>query len=88
MRTYGYALQCRVTTEDPENHFVPDYGRIAHYRSAGGMGMRLDAGTAFSGAVVTPYLRFAAGESDGLGTRFADAARRWSAGCKSFAFAA
>ena len=46
VRTYGYALQCRVTTEDPENRFLPDYGRIAHYRSAGGMGMRLDAGTA------------------------------------------
>ena len=55
MRTHGYALQCRVTTEDPENRFLPDYGRIAHYRSAGGMGMRLDAGTAFSGAVVTPF---------------------------------
>lgn len=51
----GCAIQCRVTTEDPENNFLPDYGRIAHYRSSGGMGVRLDAGTAFSGAVVTPY---------------------------------
>lgn len=51
----GYAFQCRVTTEDPLNQFVPDYGRITHYRSAGGLGIRLDAGTAFSGATITPY---------------------------------
>jgi pyruvate carboxylase len=51
----GAAIQCRVTTEDPENRFLPDYGRITAYRSASGMGIRLDAGTAFSGAVVTPY---------------------------------
>jgi pyruvate carboxylase len=44
-----------VTTEDPENRFLPDYGRITAYRSASGMGIRLDAGSAFSGAVVTPY---------------------------------
>ncbi len=51
----GYAMQCRVTTEDPLNNFVPDYGRVTHYRSAGGLGIRLDAGTAFSGATITPY---------------------------------
>ncbi|RLS22723.1 MAG: ATP-grasp domain-containing protein, partial [Planctomycetota bacterium] len=55
IRSMGTALQCRVTTEDPENRFLPDYGRITAYRSASGMGIRLDAGTAFSGAVVTPY---------------------------------
>ena len=52
--TNGYAIQCRVTTEDPSNQFRPDYGRITHYR-AGGMGIRLDAGSAFSGAVVNPF---------------------------------
>ncbi len=51
----GHALQCRVTTEDPENNFVPDYGRINAYRSAAGFGIRLDAGTAYSGALITPY---------------------------------
>lgn len=51
----GFALQCRVTTEDPTNSFRPDYGRIKHYRSSGGMGIRLDAGSAFSGAVVNPF---------------------------------
>ncbi|MEI6256699.1 MAG: pyruvate carboxylase [Planctomycetota bacterium] len=55
IRSMGAAIQCRVTTEDPENRFLPDYGRITAYRSASGMGIRLDAGTAFSGAVVTPY---------------------------------
>lgn len=55
IRTSGFAMQCRVTTEDPENQFLPDYGRISHYRSAAGMGIRLDAGTAFSGAVVNPF---------------------------------
>ncbi|HEY0705736.1 MAG TPA: pyruvate carboxylase, partial [Polyangia bacterium] len=51
----GYAIQCRITTEDPANNFIPDYGRISHYRSAAGFGIRLDAGTAFSGALITPY---------------------------------
>jgi pyruvate carboxylase len=55
IQTSGYCIQSRVTTEDPENRFVPDYGRIMAYRSAGGPGIRLDGGTAFSGAVVTPY---------------------------------
>ncbi|MGA2583968.1 MAG: pyruvate carboxylase [Tepidisphaeraceae bacterium] len=51
----GYAMQCRITTEDPENHFIPDYGRLTTYRSAAGFGIRLDGGTAFGGAVITPY---------------------------------
>jgi pyruvate carboxylase len=51
----GHALQTRITTEDPQNNFIPDYGRIAAYRSATGMGVRLDGGTAYSGAVITRY---------------------------------
>lgn len=51
----GHALQCRVTTEDPLNNFIPDYGRITAYRSATGAGIRLDGGTAYSGAVITRY---------------------------------
>ncbi|MBK9137933.1 MAG: pyruvate carboxylase [Verrucomicrobia bacterium] len=51
----GYAIQCRVTTEDPENKFAPDYGRILTYRSAGGFGLRLDGGMGFAGAVITPF---------------------------------
>ncbi len=53
IRLYSHALQCRVTTEDPNNNFVPDYGRIAAYRSPAGFGVRLDAGTAYAGALIT-----------------------------------
>ena len=55
IRLNGHALQCRLTTEDPENGFTPDYGRIQAYRSAAGFGLRLDGGTAYTGAVITPY---------------------------------
>lgn len=51
----GHAMQCRVTTEDPERGFAPDYGRITAYRGASGFGIRVDGGTAYSGAVVTPF---------------------------------
>jgi len=51
----GCAVQCRVTTEDPENKFTPDYGRILTYRSTGGHGVRLDGGMGYSGAVITPF---------------------------------
>ncbi|MFA6287174.1 MAG: pyruvate carboxylase [Opitutaceae bacterium] len=51
----GYALQCRITTEDPENKFTPDYGRIQAYRSPGGFGIRLDGAAGYSGSVITPF---------------------------------
>lgn len=76
VRTNGYALQCRVTTEDPTNNFMPDYGRIAHYRSASGMGIRLDAGSAFSGATVNPFYDSLLVKVSARGRRFIDAARR------------
>jgi pyruvate carboxylase len=52
---HGHAIQCRVTTEDPEENFIPDYGRITAYRGATGFGVRLDGGTAYAGAVITRY---------------------------------
>lgn len=52
---HGFALQCRITTEDPENNFSPDYGKITTYRSPAGFGIRLDGGTAYGGAILTPY---------------------------------
>jgi len=70
------AFQCRLTTEDPSNNFIPDYGRIQHYRSAGGMGIRLDAGTAFSGALVTPYYDSMLVKVTCTGTIFEDTAHR------------
>ena len=51
----GHALQTRITTEDPQNNFIPDYGRITAFRSATGMGIRLDGGTAYAGGVITRY---------------------------------
>ncbi len=51
----GAAIQCRITTEDPLNNFMPDTGKIDTYRSPGGFGVRLDVGNAYAGAVVTPY---------------------------------
>jgi pyruvate carboxylase len=51
----GYAIQCRLTTEDPENKFMPDYGKILAYRSTGGFGIRLDGGLGYAGAVITPF---------------------------------
>lgn len=55
IRLNGHALQCRITTEDPEQNFIPDYGRITAYRSASGFGIRLDGGTSYSGAVITRF---------------------------------
>ncbi len=51
----GYAIQCRITTEDPENGFTPDFGKILTYRSAGGFGIRLDGALGATNAVITPY---------------------------------
>jgi pyruvate carboxylase len=53
IRISAHALQCRITTEDPENNFIPDYGTISAYRSPAGFGVRLDAGTAYTGAIIT-----------------------------------
>ncbi len=55
IKLHGHAVQCRVTTEDPQNNFIPDYGRLTAYRSATGMGIRLDGGTAYAGGVITRY---------------------------------
>jgi len=55
LRMNGYAIQCRVTTEDPANNFAPDTGKIMAYRSSGGFGVRLDGGNAAAGSVISPY---------------------------------
>lgn len=55
IETKGFAVQCRVTTEDPENGFKPDYGTIIAYRSAGGFGIRLDAGNVYNGVKISPF---------------------------------
>lgn len=51
----GIAIQCRITTEDPENDFKPDYGTIIAYRNAGGYGIRLDEGSSYAGVKISPF---------------------------------
>ncbi len=80
----GFAIQCRVTTEEPENNFMPDYGRITHYRSASGMGIRLDAGSAFSGAIVNPYYDSMLVKVTARGRLFADAIKRMQRALREF----
>lgn len=80
----GFAVQCRVTTEDPGNNFMPDYGRVTHYRSAGGMGIRLDAGSAFSGAVVNPFYDSLLTKVTTRGRRFVDAVNRMERTLREF----
>ena len=55
IHTDGYAIQCRVTTEDPANNFMPDTGKLDVYRTSSGYGIRLDGGNGFTGSVITPY---------------------------------
>ncbi len=84
VRLNGFAVQCRVTTEDPANNFMPDYGRVTHYRSAGGMGVRLDAGSAFSGAVVNPFYDSLLTKVTTRGRRFVDAINRMERTLREF----
>jgi pyruvate carboxylase len=84
IQTHGYALQCRVTTEDPRNNFIPDYGRLTAYRSSSGPGIRLDAGTAFGGAVITPYYDSLLVKVTAHGLRFLDAARHMERSLQEF----
>jgi pyruvate carboxylase len=88
IRLHGHALQCRVTTEDPENNFTPDYGRITAYRSAAGFGVRLDGGTAYSGAIITPFFDSLLVKVTARGQDPAEAIHRMDRACASSASAA
>ncbi len=84
IRLNGHALQCRITTEDPENGFTPDYGRISAYRSAAGFGLRLDGGTAYSGAVITPYYDSLLVKVTAWANTASEAIRRMDRGLREF----
>ncbi|MCC6239767.1 MAG: pyruvate carboxylase [Phycisphaerales bacterium] len=84
IETRGYAIQSRITTEDPENNFIPDYGRITTYRSAAGFGVRLDGGTAFGGAVITPYFDSLLVKLTASGGTFIEAIRRMDRALREF----
>jgi len=84
VQTQGFAFQCRITTEDPENKFTPDYGKITHYRSPGGLGLRLDGGLAITGAIITPFYDSLLVKVCAQGRRFVDAARRMERALREF----
>ncbi len=71
----GYAIQCRVTTEDPRNNFAPDFGTIKAYRTAAGFGVRLDAGNGYAGAQISPHYDSLLVKISTWGLSFADTAR-------------
>ncbi|WP_341301810.1 pyruvate carboxylase [Lysinibacillus sp. FSL H8-0500] len=80
----GYAIQARVTTEDPANDFMPDTGKLMVYRSSGGFGVRLDAGNGFQGAVVTPYYDSLLVKISTSGMTFKEAAAKMDRNLKEF----
>ncbi|AWK50183.1 pyruvate carboxylase [Clostridium beijerinckii] len=76
IRPRGFAIQCRVTTEDPSNNFSPDTGRIDVYRSGSGFGIRLDGGNGYSGAVISPYYDSLLVKSTAYSRTFEDTVRK------------
>ncbi|HVO56273.1 MAG TPA: pyruvate carboxylase [Dongiaceae bacterium] len=81
---YGSALQCRVTTEDPEKNFAPDYGKISTYRSPAGFGIRLDGGTAYAGASLAPYYDSLLVKVTAWGTDLPEACQRMDRALREF----
>ncbi|HLJ46510.1 MAG TPA: pyruvate carboxylase [Bryobacteraceae bacterium] len=81
---HGYALQCRVTTEDPGNNFMPDYGRLHTYRSPAGFGIRLDGASAYGGAVITPYYDSLLVKMTAWGRNFPEACQRMDRALREF----
>ena len=84
IETRGYAVQCRITTEDPENSFIPDYGRISTYRSPGGFAVRLDGGNGFGGSVITPYFDSLLVKVITSGTTFLESVDRMDSDLREF----
>src|SRR6266849_1474080 len=80
----GAALQCRVTTEDPENNFAPDYGKISTYRSPAGFGIRLDGGTAYAGAMLAAYYDSLLVKVTAWGREFDQACKRMDRALREF----
>ncbi len=81
---YGAALQCRVTTEDPEKNFAPDYGKLTTYRSPAGFGIRLDGGTAYAGAVLAAYYDSLLVKVTAWGTKLPEACQRMDRALREF----
>lgn len=84
LKVEGVAIQCRVTTEDPNNGFKPDYGTLIAYRSASGMGIRLDAGSAYAGAQISPFFDSLLVKVSGSGRTMKGAAQRLHRALREF----
>ena len=84
IRVNGFALQCRVTTEDPAQNFTPDYGKIHTYRSPAGFGVRLDGASAYGGAVITPYYDSLLVKTTAWGLSFSQACLRMDRALREF----
>jgi pyruvate carboxylase len=84
VRLNGAALQCRVTTEDPEKNFAPDYGKLSTYRSPGGFGIRLDGGTAYAGASLAAYYDSLLVKVTAWGTNLPEACQRMDRALREF----
>ena len=80
----GFAIQCRITTEDPEDNFKPDYGTLIAYRSPGGFGIRLDGGSAYAGAHISPFFDSMLVKVTAWGRTFTGAADRLSRALAEF----
>ena len=80
----GVAVQCRVTTEDPANRFRPGTGRVTAFRSTGGPGIRIDAGSAYVGAEISPYFDSLLAKLTARGSDLPGAARRARRGLAEF----
>ncbi|MDD2764127.1 MAG: pyruvate carboxylase [Opitutaceae bacterium] len=84
MPRQGFAVQCRVTTEDPANKFTPDYGRILNYRSAAGLGIRLDGAMGDTGSVITPFYDSLLVKVTAYGPKFETALQRMDRALREF----
>ncbi|MGX7418562.1 pyruvate carboxylase [Carnobacterium gallinarum] len=84
IKMIGSAIQCRITTEDPMNNFLPDTGKIDTYRSPGGFGIRLDAGNGFQGSVVSPFFDSLLVKVCVQGMTFGDAVQKMERSLKEF----
>ena len=81
---HGTALQCRVTTEDPANNFVPDFGKLQTYRSPAGFGIRLDGASAYGGAVISPFYDSLLVKVTAWGSNFTQACERMGRALREF----
>lgn len=80
----GFAMQCRITTEDPANGFKPDYGTLITYRNATGFGIRLDEGSTYPGMKISPFFDSMLVKVSTSGATLEDASRKMNRALREF----